>query len=543
MKEPLVSLVKMLLNKNSIKINTEELDFQLRSHPTYPSLHSVTGVLDHFSVKNYALEVPKNKETLQLLPNHFLALIKDDKHNGFVLASKIAQSIHLSYNDNKKKIVTENEFIDFWSGIIVIIESDIKEIGPPTKKHRFTNRNTLITTLALISIYFIYQNTTFSIIHFLLSLTGLAVCILILYHDLGIKSKALDKFCTEGNKKINCNDVLSSKGANLFGYLKLSNAGIIYFVFQIVSSVILKNSSNSYSPLIIISLLAIPFTFFSVYYQFKIVKKLCPLCLTVVSILWLQAIAIFFSNYNELSLSVNAILTTFFCFIFSFALWQFISPLFKKEQELKALRIKHFKFKRSFNIFQALLNSNNRKDTQTRIPNEIIFRNTKEKAILEIIVITNPLCGFCKEAHLLVEKIIPLNDKSINTIIRFNVNDDPNSLDSKISLRLLEIYNLDGDEACLAAMHDIYSNTTPNKWLVKWGEPSKPEYKTTLTQEKEWCKQQSINFTPEILVNGRSFPKEYDKVDLLGFVDEMIEEETETANTRTHELDLVSQNN
>ena len=26
----------------------DELEFQLLSHPSYPSLHAVTGVLDHF---------------------------------------------------------------------------------------------------------------------------------------------------------------------------------------------------------------------------------------------------------------------------------------------------------------------------------------------------------------------------------------------------------------------------------------------------------------------------------------------------------------
>lgn len=529
----------MFLNKNSININAEELEFQLRSHPTYPSLHSVTGVLDHFSVKNYALEVPRNKETLSLLPSTFLALIKNDYHNGFVLVNKKNKSLNISYNENKRTVMSEHDFIGLWSGVIVIIEDDIKEIGQKSKNHSFASRIMPIAILVIISTYYIYQNTTFATIHFLLSIVGLSVCTLILYHELGISSKVLDKFCADGNRKTNCNDVLNSKGANVFGYIKLSDAGIIYFVSIIISALILKNSSNSFSPLIVISLLATPFTFFSVYYQYRIVKKWCPLCLTVVSILWLQAIAINLINYKEITLELNAVLTTAVCFMLSFTLWQNISPLFKKEQEYHALKITHFKFKRSFNIFQSLLQSVDRIDTQSRIANEIVFRNTHENAILEIVVITNPLCGFCKEAHLLVERLILLNNTSMNTTIRFNVNDDPNSLDSKISLRLLEIYNLDGDKACKIAMHDIYSKIKPKEWLIKWGEPSKQEYKTTINQEKEWCKRHNVNFTPEILVNGRSFPKEYDRIDLLSFVDEIIE--TESANIKTMEPKLINQ--
>ena len=539
MKEPLVALVKMLLKDNGIKINTEELEFQLRSHPTYPSLHSVTGVLDHFSIKNFALEVPKNNETLHLLPINFLALIKEDSYNGFVFAKRIDQTLQLSYNDNQKKSVTETDFLNIWSGVLVIIEVDDNEIVKETKKESFTNRNILATAIAIISIFFIYQNTLFPTIHFFLSLIGLSVCTLILYHDLGIDSKALSKFCSEGNKKTNCNDVLNSKGAKLFGYFKLSDAGIIYFVSLIVSSVILKNSSNNYSPLIIISLLAIPFTFFSVYYQFSIVKKWCPLCLTVVSILWLQAIAILTSNYNEMSLGINAILTTTFCFFFSFALWQFMSPLLKKEQELNTLKITHFKFKRSFNIFKSLINNSQKINTYINNPTEIILGNYKGEALLEVVLVTNPLCGFCREAHQLVEKLLGLKDRSISIIVRFNVSDDSNSLDSKISLRLIEIYNLSGKDDCLKAMHDIYSSITPTDWLIKWGEPSKSEYKTTLFQEKEWCKQHSINFTPYIIVNGGPFPREYNKTDLLYFVDDLIEEEIDRININIPEHEIT----
>jgi len=545
MKDLLASVVKMLLKSNRIKIDFAELEFQLRSHPTYPSLHSITGVLDHFSIKNFALEVPKNAETLGLLPSNFLALIKEEQFNGFALVSKLNQKLQLFYNDNKKKIISENEFIDIWSGIVVIIEEDNKVIIQDSKKENFTNRNILIATIALITVFFVYKNTLFPTVHYLLSLVGLAVCILILHHDLGISSKVLSKFCSEGNKKTSCDEVLKSKGANLFGYFKLSDIGIIYFASLILSWILLKNSALSNYPLIIISLLALPFTFFSIFYQFKIVKKWCLLCLSVVSILWLQAIAIIFSNFrfNELQFNLNAILITTLCFLVSFAFWRFISPKFKKEQELNTLRIEHFKFKRNYNIFKSLIGNSNQIDTRINITNEIILGRSKENALLEVVVITNPLCGFCKESHRLVEKLIKIEGKSINIIIRFNVKADLDSIDAKISWRLLEIYNINGDQICLDAMHDIYSTTLPKDWLLKWGEPSKSEYIPILTNEKGWCEQHNINFTPEILVNGRSFPREYDRIDLMNFIDDIIEEEVDKVNNQAPELNLINQDN
>lgn len=544
MKDPLVYLVKMLLKNNGLKINAEELEFQLRSHPTYPSLHAVTGVLDHFSVKNYALEVPKSNETLNLLPNSFMALVKNNQHNGLALINKNGDNLGLSYNETQQTFVSKDDFLNAWTGVIVIIDEESKKVSQEAKGI-FTNQNIFIAVTTLISIYFIYKNTLFPTIHFLLSIAGLAICILILHHDLGITSKMLNKFCSENNKKTSCDDVLNSKGANLFGYFKLSDIGIIYFVSLILSWILLKNSSSSYYPLIAISLLALPFTLFSIYYQFKIVKKWCLLCLTVVSVLWLQAIALIFSDFsfNEVPLNLNAITITALCFLVSFAVWQFISPILKKEQELNMLKIEHFKFKRNYSIFKSLIEKSEQIDTHINDNNSITFCTTKEKSPIEIIVITNPLCGFCKSAHLLVEKLLTVKDKSINIKIRFNVSDEPNSIDSRIALRLLEIYNLDGDQLCLNAMSNIYSSMKPTDWLLKWGEPTKLEYRLTLTKDKEWCRRYNINFTPEILVNGRSYPKEYDRFDLLYFIDDIVEEEAGSSNFQESELVMTAPNN
>ena len=42
--------------------------------------------------------------------------------------------------------------------------------------------------------------------------------------------------------------------------------------------------------------------------------------------------------------------------------------------------------------------------------------------------------------------------------------------------------------------------------------------------QKEWCGEHKINFTPEILVNGYSYPKEYERADITYFIEELHEE-------------------
>jgi len=530
LKEPIVNLLIILLRKNGIRVNEPELEFQLLSHPSYPSLHSITGVLDHLGIENYALDIPKEIETLDLVPNSFLAVIKTKEHDGFAMVSKQSNGFQLSFDGNKKSIFSKIDFLEVWTGVIVGVENDKQNLAPDVKSTNFT-KSILYITIGLLSIFLLYKVNLFQAIHLLLSLGGIAICVLILQHELGLHSKILDKFCSEENKKTSCDAVLKSKGATLFRSLKFSDVGIIYFVSLTLTWFSLVNNNANYNSIVLITLLAIPFTFFSIYYQFKIVKKWCLLCLSVVFILWLQAFSLLFIEFNDtfLAFSLRSLLLTAFNFLIVFALWQFISPKLKKEQELKALKIEHFKFKRNYNIFKSIIQKSEEINTSLNDRNEIVLGNN-ENPLLRIVIITNPLCSFCKEAHELVEILLKIKDKSIQVTIRFNVSGDYNSTDTKIALRLIEIYNKEGEKVCLKAMHDIYSTIKPNDWLNNWGEPNEQIYNKTIITAKEWCNQHSINFTPEILVNGRSFPREYNRGDLFYFIDEIIEEEMEKVN-------------
>ncbi|HCT29364.1 MAG TPA: hypothetical protein DIW31_01205 [Bacteroidales bacterium] len=538
MEKPHVSLLKLLLKKSNVKVNEDEFEFQLLSHPSYPSLHSITGVLDHFSIKNYALEIPKSFEALALLPSNFLAFIKTDDYSGFVLASKQEFGFQLFFDDSKKQVMLFNNFLDAWTGVIVIIEDEVQEIKHDVKKARFSNVIFYIVPIVLLAISFYYKATLFQTTHLLLSIIGAVICILIVQHEMGLHSVILEKFCSQENKRTSCDAVLNSKGATLFKVFKFSDIGIIYFASLIFSWILVTISKTSFNPIVLITGLAIPFTFFSIFYQYKVVKKWCLLCLSVVLVLWLQATSLLFLDLNKtvLSLSVESLTLTAFSFFASFALWQFISPRLKKEQELRTLKIDHFKFKRNFNIFKSLIARTEKINTTIENIHELVLGNTSNNSPIEIVVITNPLCGFCKEAHKLVENLLLRADYNIRIIIRFNVSTDFNSTDTKIAMRLIEIYSKESEQKCLEALHDIYSNYNPTDWLQKWGEALEIRNTHTIVKAKEWCKQNNINFTPEILVNGKSFPSEYNRTDLIFFIDDLIDEQAEKI-----EVELINQ--
>jgi uncharacterized membrane protein len=523
MNDQLIFLLSQLAKKNNINLDNDETKIQLLSHPYYPSINSITDLFNHFEIDNLAMKVETDLDTFSQLPDSFLAQIQDDNGEELVLVSKVNNKVELVYNNEKSIFKTINEFLEFWTGIIVVIEKPIKKVVQKKGVINYIKKGVFILLLSCLSYVFMKsQPSLFQIVYFLLSVSGIYISYLIVQHELGFHSKILDKFCSGQNKKTNCDAVLSSKGATLFGLFKLSDVGLVYFgTLSLGLFLTVLSGFKTNFAFIMISSIAIPFTFISVYYQSRVVKSWCPLCLTIVSILWLQFGSLFLVKSfweNLLSLDYTyVVLTISSLVVISF--WMLIQPLLKKEQEFEKLEIEHVKFKRNFNLFNAALNLTTPINVNISNTNELVFGNKKSK--FNIVVVTNPMCGYCKESHKLVEKILSNEDLDLKVIIRFNVS--PENMESpgtKIALKILELYK--NEEKCLQALSDIYGAMDAESWMKKWGNTSNNDFLETLRNEKDWCSLNKINFTPSILVNGKQYPKEYGRMDLLYFLDELI---------------------
>ena len=150
---------------------------------------------------------------------------------------------------------------------------------------------------------------------------------------------------------------------------------------------------------------------------------------------------------------------------------------------------------------------------------EITFGN--KNALLEIVVVTNPFCGHCKEAHGIVEDILKKHSDKVKIIIRFNIRiEDLAQL--QVTSKLTQLFHQQNPKTCLDAMHDIYNGMDINSWKNKWGNSESSDiYLNTLNIQKEWCISNGINFTPALLINGKLFPKAYDRADLIYFIEEL----------------------
>ncbi|CAL2089774.1 vitamin K epoxide reductase family protein [Tenacibaculum sp. 190524A02b] len=520
MEKSLTYLVELLLKKNKISYDKKELNFQIQSHPSYPSLHAITGVLTHFNIENIAADVPVNTETLQQLPNCFLAQIITDQGKDLAIIEKKNSLYFVSNSTTQNKEYKEKDFLKVFTGIIVAVEEN-KDNTNSTNQSNFIKPITIFSIVVLTSFLLFKsfpQLTT--VLHLILSITGVIISVAILKQELGLKTTIGNAFCSGTDDKKDCDAVLSSKGAEITKNYKLSDLSVLYFsLLSVTTFILIKNPSIPYW----VSLLVIPITLYSIYYQYFVVKKWCLLCLSIVGIMWVQAIIPFINQPLNINFYLNDILIFGIISMTIWLAWQYIKPLVSEITELRKEKIESIKFKRNFELFKSLFEKSPQLYTQLKDSKEIIFGNPN--ANLELLIVTNPFCGHCKPVHNHIDEILQRYHDNVKIKIRFNINpEDTNSELVKITSRLLEIYNEEGSEKCLQAMNSIYGGEKPSNWLKIWGESTpKDIYLEELTKEQNWCKENAINFTPEILVNGKSFPKEYNRTDLMFFIEDLEE--------------------
>ncbi|WP_286761497.1 vitamin K epoxide reductase family protein [Salegentibacter sp. UBA1130] len=538
MNNRLFFLLKSFLRKNHLELDWEESRIQLLSHPYYPSLNSITDLFSHFDINNYALRVNNPLEVYSQFPDSFLAEIEDGSTRQLVLVSKKIDEVELMYDKERIENISVNNFFNSWTGILVVVENGERSEsygGFNSKMGKIPFIVYFSTLFMLVSLFIITGPSFFELLYFSLTCIGLYVSYLIVKQELGLHSKILNKICSDENKNTSCDKVLHSRGSTIFQFLKLSDVGLVYFITQALSMIILARIDVQLTAIVLVNTLAIPFTFYSLIYQWKIAKSWCPLCLAIVGILWLQFATLSFNNSVwELIHLINLSYVVFIvCFAVITSLWMVIKPLLEKERLFRNLEVKHLKFKRNFKLFSAALNLNSKIDAEIPYVNELVFGNKGSDALLKLIFITNPMCGFCKESHQLFQKILKLNNPDIQIKIRFNVQaTDDNNIGSKIAARTLELYHIENEERCLNALSDIFSEIDGKSWLRKWGGYIDRKYFTTLEYEKEWCNGNFINFTPHLLVNGQGYPDEYEKMDLLFFIDDLIECQEKVERTR-----------
>ncbi len=529
MASALFTLLQNYLKKEKIQIDASELKFQLESHPSYPSLHALTGVLDHFNIDNLAIEVDVNTDTLKELPNNFMAVIKLNNQKEFATVSK-KNTLYIVQSTSKKEKYIPEKFLNIFTGIVLVAEAT-NQTEQTKKQHNYLI--VLLAVSTVIATILINQFSLTNLAYVLLSIIGLWISIAITQQEFGLQTSLGDTICGGNTEKKDCDAVISSTGATLPGNIKLSDMSLIYFGGLLLSTIMLLFNNQGIQLLYLVSFVASLITFYSIYYQAFVVKKWCMLCLSIVSVLWLQ---LFVSITSLTTINIKFTTSTIIIISLSFALvasmWYYLKLKIQNYLNLTQEKINFHKFKHNFSLFVSLLEKGDSYSAPITKTKELVFGNTESP--LQVTIVTNPFCGHCRPTHTLVENILNRYHNLVNITIKFNISiDNPKSDVVLITSRILELYHTKSKEIALQAMHDIYSGMSPEKWFNKWDIAINIQpYLNILIQGKDWCKQNNINFTPEIIVNNYAYPNAYKRADLLQFIEDLHEEQLEKQQTR-----------
>lgn len=534
-------VLQEFLKREHFKVDFKELKFQLLSHPSYPSLHAITGVLTHFGIDHMALRVPKEVSILNRMPNSFITL---DTHDRYMVASKKDNALSVFNEQKLRSTVLAKEFIANWSGVVVVAEKEAERPLYQSKvQEGLLSRIAGAALILLVLGLFLFSKPNwFQTVHFALSLVGLLISTLIVRHEFGFQTHRVDEVCS-GKETRSCSDVLNSKGARFFKFLKLSDLSVLYFLelsSAWILTIVLKGSSIAF---IVLSILAMPVVIYSIYYQFKVVEKWCPLCLGIVVVLILQCCSLFLSNSDLSDFFLfgtldGIILLSSFIFVFSF--WVFVKPLLQQKQDAEKLRLDYFTFKRNFDLFKAVFDKKPSLDLiLPEIQENEILLGTRE-APLTLVLITNPKCRYCKTAHSDITNILRNHPKAVKVVVRFSVYSE-NKKDSayRVAARLLQLYDKESSQMVEKALDEVFAEHTDlEAWLSKWGENTLGAYDGILEKQRKWCLDHGIAFTPTLYVQNKKFPSEYKRTDLSFFIEDLIERTTtgtekENKETRT----------
>lgn len=510
------------LKAEKIYLDNEEFNFQLETHPEHPSLLAYHDALNFFNVPNITVKI-ENKDVSNL-PDYFIAEVKSK----LAFIKRENDNFNIDIGDGEIRNFSIEKFQDIWSGVVLAAESESEQI-------RKIKINTNLIA-GLISILLAIAISPFSILLSVFSILvfcGLFFSIESVKQDLNIESDFSNKFCNISTET-DCNAIISSKSFKLFNYLGLTDISIVFFIGQLLSLFIfllLDFEKEYFIFSLAILYLSIPILLASIYYQWRVAKKWCVICLGIIIVLIVQFLFCEFYPKEISLLDYNYQNNTIILFLCSFLIpligWLFIKTFISSYFDLKSKNKKLFKFKRNYNLFKNTLISERKVDYQN-LSSDLFIGNKNAKLI--ITVVTNPLCKYCKETHLVVSDLIKKYSDQIRINIFFNFKPEEGDLKendeiTKLHIKLVDLFfNKKKQKLFLEALGDWFFNKNYDKWFNKYGEEliNKKDCINLLREQHQQNINNEVQFTPTVFVNEFSYPIIYDKDDILLYIDDLL---------------------
>jgi len=512
------------LEKEQISIDKAEFEFQMQSHPDYPSLLAISDTLSFFNIHNGVMRVEFSD--IDLLSDRFVALMKDENSNPqLFIIERIENNYFYSY-DKKPIAILKSEIEKRWLRIVLLLEKS--ENGEETKP-RINNWLWFLSIVIMLLLVMVLGSLKIDLstkLFLVLPAVGLLFSVAALKDLFGSKSELLNSFCNM-TVSTSCVTVVGSSKWKIFEIVNFSDLSMVFFGSQFLGllAFLLSGSSASYFNIQQILLISsVPVLFASLYYQKYVEKKWCPICLVIISVILLELGYLFVLRSTFFTLAVMPIVIYGLVFISVLLAWFALKKLLLSKKELKEFQIKGTRFMRNYYVFKNSLVASAKTNFHSLSSGNLVVGN--ENSPLKITLVTNPFCGHCKEAHSIVEEIYKKNKDNVYVDFRFNFKIEHGNSDfEKVHQKLICIYYDNGQEAFLKALHNWFENNDESKLVVcEKSTINDVKINEILNEQYLMNRANNIQFTPSIIINGFEYPKMFDRNQLRFYISDLIED-------------------
>ena len=429
-----------LLDLLKVKHTGEFSNRYFNEHPHKYSLYGLSKMLSDYGVVNVGTRIADKENDLFNIECPFIAHFGGD----FVVVYKVETPkshegdldlnspfrgqglVHYLWKGIDHDLPV-SEFIQAWTGVVLLAESSEKSIEPEYEEHRKKERLNFLKKAALFFLgslillwVYIHQSLQLSVIQLFsystllfLNITGVYISYLLLLKQMHVQSQYADKICSLF-KQNDCNHVLESKASKLWGIFGWSEIGLGYFSTNLLALLFFPELVTYIA---LINILTLPYSFWSVWYQKVKAKQWCVLCLIVQILLWAIFIVNCLSGYIQIPTINHSVIQLLgylillgCCYSAAILAINALVPKLNADRIVPFLRQSINSLKADENVFGVLLKQQPFYEIKH---SDSIIRFGNPDSSLQLTVLTNPYCNPCAMMHKRIEKLLQKTNNNI----------------------------------------------------------------------------------------------------------------------------------
>lgn len=484
-------------------------------HPHRYNMYGLKKMMDVYGVKTLGVRI----ESKDLLSLNYPCILHT--YGDFVIGLDCGAD-KITYLQNGKRItISHDVFKQTWTGYALVVEETTNAEESDYKKHRqeemlvMTKAYSIPVMLAFSSIIglvaHIQEMGIFPIMGLLLNIFGVFVCAMLMEKQLMGESRYGDRVCSLF-KHADCNSILDGPKAKIFG-ISWSEVGIGYFTANILLITLYRESVGMAA---IINWIAMFYGVWSIYYQWRIAKSWCVLCVISQIIIWLIGIIAIISCISA-PFTFGVISSLLPCMAYGIcimAVHHYAIAHAAEKGRIRAVQ-KYRALKANSKVANTLIENGECYETSLE-DSSILFGNTEAK--MRVTILSNPHCNPCARMHKHVENLLRLSGGEI--CIQYIFSSFNENLEDSNRYLIFCYFEYGQDEALSKFadwyLKDKYNYETVVKKNTTYIHAKKIERE--MGRHREWRNRTSLIETPTILVNGHKLPDDYEIEDLAMIV-------------------------